>query len=125
MKPKPTSHRKRRSFLPVLLAGLTFVVLAGGSAIAISVMPEKAVSNTASRCGTRAPLRPLTAPTASPAPNTATRFVLVRQGDSLGSIAQRELGDFNQWRALAWLNHKPPPYDLTLGEKILLPKGKK
>lgn len=41
---------------------------------------------------------------------TGFRFVQTQHGDTLQSIALRELGDAGQWSTIAWLNGLVPPY---------------
>jgi len=49
------------------------------------------------------------------------RSHLVVQGDSLASIAQRELGDPNLWRVLAEMNDIDDPLIVVPGTSILVP----
>lgn len=41
---------------------------------------------------------------------TGFRFVQTEYGDTLQSVALRELGDARQWSTLAWFNKLVPPY---------------
>ncbi|RMH54551.1 MAG: LysM domain-containing protein, partial [Candidatus Hydrogenedentota bacterium] len=45
----------------------------------------------------------------------------VRPGDTLYGIALRELGKGSRWKEIARLNKIPPPYEIAVGEKLLLP----
>ncbi len=47
----------------------------------------------------------------------------VAEGESLWSIAQRELGDGNLWKQIAELNPKLDPHRLEPGALLTLPKG--
>jgi len=47
---------------------------------------------------------------------------LVRQGDTLPSIAFREYGDAASWRQIASANNRANPLDLTPGETLLVPR---
>lgn len=48
---------------------------------------------------------------------TSFRLVSTNHGDSLQSVASRELGDANRWPELVWLNDLLPPY-LTDDESL-------
>jgi nucleoid-associated protein YgaU len=45
----------------------------------------------------------------------------VKDGDTLVTIAARELGDFMLWHELAEMNDKRDPARLTVGEILRLP----
>ena len=45
----------------------------------------------------------------------------VRQGDTIGWIAQQEYGDPNRWRAIAELNRLEDPADLRPGQVLAIP----
>ena len=49
------------------------------------------------------------------------RVYVVRSGDSLDRIAQRELGSSIRWQEIATLNRIAPPYRLQLGQQLQLP----
>jgi nucleoid-associated protein YgaU len=49
------------------------------------------------------------------------RTHLVREGDSLHSIANREFGDPGMWRAIAETNRIDDPMRLTPGARLLIP----
>lgn len=55
------------------------------------------------------------------AESRAVGEVVAAGNDTLQSIAHRFLGDASQWRRLALLNDLAAPYDLTAGQKILVP----
>ncbi|MBI5435369.1 MAG: LysM peptidoglycan-binding domain-containing protein [Planctomycetes bacterium] len=50
---------------------------------------------------------------------------VVQGGDTLGEIAQRELGSFDKWSDIAALNGNLDPKKLKKGMKIVLPAGAK
>jgi nucleoid-associated protein YgaU len=52
------------------------------------------------------------------------RSYTVRKGDSFYIIAQRELGDAMRWREIQELN-RIDPYDLMVGQEIILPAGRR
>lgn len=52
------------------------------------------------------------------APRTAT----IRKGDSLWTVAFRELGDGARWKEIAWVNHVPANATLTVGHKLTIPR---
>lgn len=45
----------------------------------------------------------------------------VKAGDSLSTIAQRELGNVSLWPKIATLNHIQAPYVIRVGEVLILP----
>lgn len=47
----------------------------------------------------------------------------VREADSLWKIAARQLGDGERWREIAQLNPTIDPDRLSVGQKLVLPKG--
>lgn len=51
----------------------------------------------------------------------ALRTATVRRGDSLWTIAQRELGDGARWREIGWINHRTERDVLQPGQRIALP----
>lgn len=51
----------------------------------------------------------------------ATRIVVARRGDTLQTIARRELGDAGKWRALATANGMRDPAAVREGQKVKLP----
>lgn len=54
--------------------------------------------------------------------NLGTVLVItVRQNDSLPNIADRELGNFEQWQQIAQLNGINPPYQVYPGQQLFLP----
>ena len=53
------------------------------------------------------------------------RMVLIRKGDTLTKIAQRELGDSTRWREIVSLNSGATPADLAPGRQIKIPIGPK
>lgn len=57
----------------------------------------------------------------SPPPAAATRAYTVKQGDSLWTIASRELGDSRKADELARLNGLQAPYSIRVGDKLKLP----
>lgn len=52
---------------------------------------------------------------------TFTRWHVVREGDSLWTIARDDLGDGAKWQLVGWINHKDAGDPLRLGERIKLP----
>ena len=56
--------------------------------------------------------------------NLSVRYVDTNRGDTLQSIALRELGDSSRWTELIWLNDLIPPYltddPLLAGPRVLL-----
>ncbi|MCD2193524.1 LysM peptidoglycan-binding domain-containing protein [Actinomycetospora endophytica] len=52
---------------------------------------------------------------------TTHRVVVAKPGDTLEKIAQRELGDWRKWPALATINSLRDPDLIYVGQKILLP----
>lgn len=80
-----------------------------------------------------APAPPPTRVTPQPAPRTsrpapppppATRVYTVKDGDSLWSIAARELGDGRRGDEVGRLNGLKPPYNIHVGDKLKLPRGR-
>lgn len=49
------------------------------------------------------------------------RTTIVRPGDNLLTIANREYGDYRKWTAIALVNHRRDPDQVAWGERILLP----
>lgn len=47
--------------------------------------------------------------------------ITVRQNDSLPNIADRHLGNFEQWQQIAQLNGINPPYQVYPGQQLFLP----
>lgn len=60
-------------------------------------------------------------PSVTPTPHLP-RTVTVKQGDSLWDIAKRVYGDGPRYKDIARENHIPPPYVLSAGEKLRLPR---
>lgn len=58
---------------------------------------------------------------AAPAP--AGGGYVVRRGDNLSKIAQRELGDANRWREIAAANNLRNPNRLQPGQRLVIPGG--
>lgn len=56
-------------------------------------------------------------------PVLAVREIVVREGESLSLIAQRELGDMERWTELARLNGITDPRRLQAGQRLALPGG--
>jgi LysM repeat protein len=54
-------------------------------------------------------------------PQIYSRPYIIKPGDSLQRIAQRELGSASRWQELARLNQLPPPYSIRIGQTIQLP----
>lgn len=66
-------------------------------------------------------LAALVAATLVATPVVAYREILVRQGESLSIIAQRELGDMERWTEIAELNAIADPRRLQAGQRLLVP----
>jgi nucleoid-associated protein YgaU len=60
----------------------------------------------------------------SPAPVSGTRTYVVKEGDTLGAIASRELGSTSRWPEIQELNGSLDPAKLRAGTKLVLPAGK-
>ncbi len=56
-------------------------------------------------------------------PSAVAREIVVREGESLSLIAQRELGSMERWTELAQLNNIADPRRLQAGQRLLLPGG--
>ncbi len=69
----------------------------------------------------RAPDAPPETPPDSPEVERTTRSVIVRDGDTLGHIAQRELGSTRYAHEIQSLNGITNPRDLRAGDEILVP----
>jgi nucleoid-associated protein YgaU len=52
---------------------------------------------------------------------TATKPYTVKKGDTLVSIAARQLGDYTRWPEIATLNGLRDPNRLTVGQRLRLP----
>ncbi len=55
-------------------------------------------------------------------PGTKPVTYTVARGDTLWSIAASRLGDGNRWREIATLNRLQDADDLSIGQKLTLPK---
>jgi nucleoid-associated protein YgaU len=51
----------------------------------------------------------------------ATRAHSIQLGDSLASIADREYGSPELWRAIATANELEDPFNLRVGRELLIP----
>lgn len=60
-------------------------------------------------------------PSSGPAPAPSGRVYTVKSGDTLGRIAQRELGNAARWPELARLNGLRDPDRITVGQRLRLP----
>lgn len=49
------------------------------------------------------------------------RVIVVREGDNLQTIAQREMGSFKHWKAIADFNGISDPRRLAIGQSLTLP----
>jgi LysM repeat protein len=60
-------------------------------------------------------------------PHRDARLVTVRRGDTLSSIAERELGRASRWPAIFYANRAQlqDPDELAVGMRLVLPKAKK
>jgi len=56
-------------------------------------------------------------------PAAGTRTYVVKPGETLGEIAQRELGTFRRWTEIQRLNGNLTPSSLRAGMKLRLPAG--
>lgn len=65
--------------------------------------------------------RPAKAPTTAPAKASSGASYKVRSGDTLGAIAQRELGSAARWREIAALNPELDPKRLSVGASLTMP----
>ncbi len=63
---------------------------------------------------------PVPVAASSPAPSTG-KEVRVREGDSLGGIASRELGSVKHWKFLAKWNQIEDPNSIQIGQVIKIP----
>jgi LysM repeat protein/phage baseplate assembly protein W len=52
---------------------------------------------------------------------TVVHVVTARQNDSLPDIANRILGNFEQWTQIAKLNNIGPPYNISAGQQLFMP----
>lgn len=52
---------------------------------------------------------------------TATKTYIVKRGDTLVTIAARQLGDYTRWTAIATLNGIRDPNRISVGQRLRLP----
>jgi len=64
---------------------------------------------------------PNAAPKKSEKPTSGARTCMVQKGDTLRSIARRELGDEKRWKEIASLNPSVDPSKLAIGMRVKLP----
>jgi nucleoid-associated protein YgaU len=57
------------------------------------------------------------------ASKAAPRTAVVRKGDTLRSIARRELGDERRWKEIQTMNPGLEPSKLAIGQRVKLPAG--
>ncbi len=50
------------------------------------------------------------------------RIYIVKAGDTLSLIADKEVGDIDQWQDIAYINSIKAPYIIQPGQEILLPE---
>ncbi len=50
------------------------------------------------------------------------RIYIVKAGDTLSKIADKEVGDIDQWQDIAYINSIKEPYIIQPGQQILLPE---
>jgi nucleoid-associated protein YgaU len=64
---------------------------------------------------------PVATPDASQRMTGSAGEYVVKRGDTLAEIAQRELGDANQWKRIAQLNDIDDPKTLATGKRLQIP----
>jgi nucleoid-associated protein YgaU len=67
---------------------------------------------------------PSVAQTSKAAPTVGSHTYVVRPGDMLSVIAQRELGSARRWRDIVALNPGLDPDSLSVGARLVMPRGK-
>jgi LysM repeat protein len=65
---------------------------------------------------------PVATPDASQRMTGSAGEYVVKRGDTLAEIAQRELGDANQWKRIAQLNDIDDPKTLATGKRLQIPQ---
>jgi LysM repeat protein len=78
--------------------------------------PTPAKSGRASSAGSSTPKK-------AEKPLASNRACVVQKGDTLRSIARRELGDERRWKEIASANPGVDPKKLAIGARLKLPKG--
>jgi nucleoid-associated protein YgaU len=72
--------------------------------------------------GERAAVRTRITPTKTSHPKSSGTVYVVKAGDTLSSIAAKQLGDSSRWREIARLNNIRDPRNVKKGQKLRMPK---
>ncbi len=84
--------------------------------------PTKSTPKASPKVSTKS-LAPNAAPEKSEKPVSGARTCTVQKGDTLRSIARRELGNEKRWKEIASLNPSVDPSKLAIGMRVKLPKA--
>ena len=92
-----------------------------GARIAIPLDPSTAATAPSATPPTSPRATPASHPKSEPGKKTQGRTYVVKKGDSLGEIAQRELGSARRWPEIVKLNEIDDPDDVPAGVELRLP----
>lgn len=81
--------------------------------------PDRVAPRPTPKAKAKPVVKPL--PTPPDEPKDAERVYIVQKGDTLWSIAKRELGDGKRWQEIAKLNGVTDPGGLKVGQQLKLP----